>query len=92
MIHSINDGLLPFLEIIGALLTAGADANKTTENGLTALIYASCERFVEVVKLQFAAGAVKGKIERRGNGAPTVATGKGHHEVVELLSRERGGR
>ena len=59
-------------------------------------MYASREGRVEVVKLLLAAGAVKGKIDRRDNSALTMAAEWGHHKVVELLQQaekaERGGR
>ena len=44
---------------------------------------------MEVVKLLLAAGAKKDKIDTYGDTALTLATKRGHHEIVQLLQQAK---
>ena len=48
---------------------------------------ASINGHVEVVKLLLAAGAKKDKVDTTGSTALTWATGRGQHEIVQLLQQ-----
>jgi ankyrin repeat protein len=70
------------VECVKILLAAKADVNKPTKGGSTPLMRASINNSVEIVKLLLAAGAKKDKITINGKTALTLATQKGHHEIV----------
>jgi len=67
------------IDIVAALLDAGADVNQVERKCNNALCYASGKGGVEVVQLLLARGA---------NGIPqalAVATFKGHRAIVDIL-------
>ena len=81
------------VECMKALLAVKTDVNKADNDGWTPLICASFIGHVEIVKLLLAAGAKKDKIttsgDTYGDTALTLATERGHHEIVQLLQQAK---
>ena len=55
--------------------------------GRAAAHHASRNGHVEIVKLLLAAGAKKDKTTINGKSDLTLATQKGHHEIIQLLQQ-----
>ena len=72
-----------------ALLASKADVNVKTLNGDAALIIASSNGLVEVVRLLLAAKADMNVQDNSGRTALMRASGNGHQDVVQLLCRGR---
>jgi ankyrin repeat protein len=73
--------------IIGALLSAGADANAVNANGTTALMTAASSGSVDAVKLLLDRGAdVKAKERIHGQTALMFAAALNRRDVVNLLT------
>ena len=83
-------GALHHLEVVRALVEAGASVDQAMKNGVTPLIMATQKGHHEVVHALVEAGASVDK--RWRNQTPLImATQKGHHEVVRVL-REAGAK
>ena len=80
------------LDILKALIAAGANKDKANSHGTTPLMLASFYGHVEIVKILLAAGAKKDKDTSNGETALTIAILWGHHEVVQLLQPGKAGR
>eukprot|EP00656_Telonema_subtile_P009642 TRINITY_DN14547_c0_g1_i1.p1 TRINITY_DN14547_c0_g1~~TRINITY_DN14547_c0_g1_i1.p1 ORF type:complete len:267 (-),score=86.52 TRINITY_DN14547_c0_g1_i1:159-959(-) len=78
----------PYLQLVRALLSAGADANATTKDyHRTALHYAAHHNHPEMIKALLEAGADKSLVDTRRQTAMDVAKSAGHLEVAELLKQ-----
>lgn len=76
------------LEIVRALLAAGADVNAERRDGLTALIFASTNGYFEIVQDLLTAGAdVNARTRQFSNTALKVASRNGHQDVIQLLKK-----
>ena len=64
LIYAAERGLI---EVLKALLTAGADIDKADDYGCTPLIYAAKKCHIEVLKALLAAGADKESVNQAGN-------------------------
>jgi ankyrin repeat protein len=73
-----------YLELLSVLLAAGADPNLTNETGLTPLIRAAVDGWVEAVGLLLAHGA-RLDAEAEGIGTPLMSALPVHLETVRLL-------
>ena len=74
-----------YLDIVKALLAAGADKDKYGGFGVTPLIWAAIEGHLKVVQVLLKAGAKVDKVNKYGHTALIVATDNGHTQVVEAL-------
>jgi len=74
------------VEVVKELIKAKADVNATNEL-YTALMLASENGHMEVVKVLLAAGADVNVKSRTGNTALSQATEQGHSEIIELLKK-----
>ena len=73
------------LEIVQALLAAGADVNAIIERGFTALIVASSRGHLEIVLALLAAEADVNARTENGFTALTAASSKEYQKIVEQL-------
>ena len=74
-----------YLDIVKALLAAGADKDKVDEDGVTPLIWAATQGHLKVVQVLLKAGAKVDKANKYGDSALIFATIRGHTEIVRLL-------
>ena len=74
-----------YLDIVKALLAAGADKDKYGGFGVTPLIWAATQGHLKVVQVLLKAGAKVDKVNKYGHTALIVATDNGHTQVVEAL-------
>ena len=74
-----------YLDIVKALLAAGADKDKVDEDGVTPLIWAATQGHLKVVQVLLKAGAKVDKADKYGHTALIGATDNGHTQVVEAL-------
>ena len=74
-----------YLDIVKALLAAGADKDKYGGFGVTPLIWAAIEGHLKVVQVLLKAGAKVDKVNKYGHTALIGATDNGHTQVVEAL-------
>lgn len=70
---------------VRALIKSGADVNAADQAGVTPLMHASGQGFVEVARLLIAAGADVNAVSRKGVTPLILAAGRGHAEMVVLL-------
>jgi len=74
------------IEVVKALLAAGADPNQARDDGITPLFAASVKGHVEVVKVLLAGGADPNQARAEDGATPLlVAAQDGHVEVVKAL-------
>ena len=74
-----------YLDIVKALLAAGADKDKYGGFGVTPLIWAATQGHLKVVQVLLKAGAKVDKANKFGDTALMRAAHEGHIEVVEAL-------
>ena len=74
-----------YLDIVKALLAAGADKDKVDEDGDTPLMMAATQGCLKVVQVLLKAGAKVDKADKYGHTALIGATDNGHTQVVEAL-------
>ncbi len=70
------------------LIEKGFDVNKTTEDGVTAIMYATSNGFLEIVRILVENGADINAVPRDGITALTGATINNHYEVVLFLLQQ----
>ena len=80
--YAIEEG---HLDIVEALLAAGADKNGNDNYGYTPLIWAARYGRVEILKTLLSAGAAKDKDNSNGSTALRLASIYGHVECVKAL-------
>jgi len=88
-----DDGTTPLIiasyqgriEMVEALITAGADKDKSDNDGYTPIFWASYNGHLEVVQALIAAGADKDKSDNDGYTPIYGASQYGHLEVVQAL-------
>ena len=81
------------IDVLNALLAAGADVNALSSLGTTAAYLAAKDGHLNAVKALVAANAdISIKAARDGTTALTIAEQKGHREVVQYLRSLRRGR
>jgi len=73
------------VEVLRALVEAGADVNKGNNNGRTPLIYAAGNGKVEVVRFLLQKGADKSLKDNDGDTALKLAKMFKHTAIVQLL-------
>ena len=78
------------IEIVKALLAAGADVNMTNDNGQTPLHYASSRNREDIAKCLLEAGAHINAADKLGNTCLHRAASRGHLSMVKLLLSEKG--
>jgi serine/threonine-protein phosphatase 6 regulatory ankyrin repeat subunit B len=77
-----------YAEIVAMLLTRdGILVNAGDEHGRTALIFASNNGYIDIVKLLLDNGANVNAEDKGGNTALIFASNKGHTDIMELLKR-----
>ena len=81
----INTSAQGHVEVVRALLAAGAEVNAADNAGKSALIWASYKGRVEIVRAMLAAGAGVDAATDLGYTALINASDKGHVEVVRVL-------
>jgi ankyrin repeat protein len=74
-----------YLDIVKALLAAGADKDTYGGFGVTPLIWAATQGHLKVVQVLLKAGAKVDKANKYGDSALIFATIRGHTEIVRLL-------
>ncbi|MGG7518182.1 ankyrin repeat domain-containing protein [Allorhizobium undicola] len=74
-----------------ALVYAGADVNRATESGSTALMMAVSEQNIPMVRFLLARGARTDERTQSGISALDIATNLKNEEIVKLLSAASGG-
>jgi ankyrin repeat protein len=78
-------------QLVARLLGEGRDVNEADGSGCTALMFASEEGHVEVVRLLLARKGVEvNKSKQNGATALMFASYRGHVEVVQLLLARQG--
>lgn len=75
------------IEIVRALITAGADVNQAQQDGFCALHNAAQHGNIAICELLLAAGADTHARTNDGKTALDMAVAHNHHAVYELLSR-----
>ena len=73
------------LEVLHALLEAGADKDLANQDGITALMFASSLGHLKILRLLLGAGADRNLVNNDGLTAVTLASQEGHVEVMRLL-------
>ena len=74
-----------YIEVVEALLAAGASKDHANRDGYTALIVATDNGHTQVVEALLKAGADFKKLTGDGETALMIATDHGHTEIVQLL-------
>ena len=74
-----------YLDIVKALIAAGADVNAASKDGNTALTVASSNGHLEVVKALIAKRADVNAADKDGNTALILASHAGHHDIMKAL-------
>ena len=73
-------------DIVKVLIDAGAELDRTGEDGRSALLVASCMDMPDIVKMLVEAGAVVRATDNKGRTCLTLASYFGHTETVRYLA------
>ena len=72
-------------ETIDILISYGANASAHDGTGVSALMFAARDGYIEIIKALLKSGADKSAVDIRGDTAFDMAKANGHEEVVKLL-------
>ena len=72
-------------ETVDILISHGANASAHDGTGVSALMFAARDGYIEIIKVLLENGADKSAVDIRGDTALDMAKANGHEEVVNLL-------
>ena len=72
-------------ETVDILISHGANSSAHDGTGVSALMFAARDGYIEIIKVLLENGADKSAVDIRGDTALDMAKANGHEEIVKLL-------